>query len=204
MFSKELADKIDKFLHENLEIMFEFEFNGLLLLYGGALRGYIMDIPIKDYDFFVLTQEEANLLEFLKKYNINYEKNYNHGYKFTYNNLKVGLNSTNDLYNVCGYNTDFLFYDIHRKQFIPIGIKNAVEKRKIIIYEYYGYPSYECRMALKNRLKKHKEYIQFLSNDEKPVRVIKKNKYYRRLFIGFLKNPSKIKKIFSRRKHDVW
>jgi len=198
MFNKELADKIDEFLRGNLDIMFEFEFNGLLLLYGGALRGYIMDIPIKDYDFFLLTQDEDNLLDFFKKYNIAYQENYNHGYKFTYNNLKVGLNSTNDLCNVCGYNTDFLFYDIHRKQFIPIGMKQAIKKRQIIIYEYYGYPRYECRVALRNRLKKHKEYVQFLSNSKRPVKVVRKNKFFRRMFIGFLKKPSKIKKFFRR------
>lgn len=198
MFNQDVADKIDKFLHENLDIMFKFEFNGLLLLYGGALRGYIMDIPIKDYDFFLLTQEEANILEFFEKYNIIYEKNYDHGYNFTYNNLKVGLNSTNDLCNVCGYNTDFLFYDVHRKTFIPIGMEKAIKERKIIIYEYYGYPRYECRVALRNRLKKHKEYIKFLSNNQKPVKVVRKNKYWRRMLIGFLKHPSKIKKFFRR------
>ena len=198
MFNKELADKMDQFLRENLDIMFEFEFNGLLLLYGGALRGFMMDIPIKDYDFFLLTQEEPNILEFFDKFNIKYSKNLNHGYKFVYNNLDVGFNFTNDLWNVCGYNTDFLFYDIHRKQFIPIGMKRAIKKRRIEIYEYYGYPGYPLRVALRNRLKKHKEYVKFLSNSDKPVRVVRKNKYFRRMFIGFLKKPSKIKKFFRK------
>lgn len=198
MFTNEMRNKIDKFLRENLDIMFEFEFNGLLLLYGGSVKGMIMDTRIKDYDFLILTQEETNLLDFFKKYDLKYEENYGHGYKFVYNDLKVGINVVNDLSKVCGYNTDALFYDIHRKQYIPIGVKQAIKERKVKIYEYNGYPRYECRQAKKRRLNNAKKFIQFMNNDNKSVKVVRKNKYFRRMIIGFLKHPSKIIKLFRR------
>lgn len=198
MFGKELIEKIDKFLHENMEIMFNFEFNGLLILYGGALKGFIMDKPIKDYDFFVLTQEESNILDFIKKYKLDYKINSNHGYTIEYNGLLIGLNSTDDLFNVGAYNTDLIFYDVHRKQFIPFGINNALRKRQVIIYAYNGYPRYEWRVNNKKRLNTAKEFIQFMNNDYKRVRIIRKNNYFRRMLIGFLKKPSKIMKLFRR------
>ena len=198
MFNKEMADKIDKFLRENLDIMFKFEFNGLLLLWGGALRGLIMDVPIKDYDFVLLTQEEPNTLEFIKKYNLEYKINPGHGYTIFYNNLLVGLCSSNDLCYQGNYSTDFVFYDVRRKQFIPIGMKQTFEKRQVIVYEYIGYPRYEKRMSLKRRLDAGKKLIQFMNHDNKKVRVVRKNKYWRRMLIGFLKQPSKIKKLFRR------
>jgi len=198
MFTKEQINKIDKFLHENFEIMFEFEFNGLLLLMGGAVKGFIMDTPIRDFDFVVLTQENDNILEFIRKYKLKYKINPGHGYTINYNNFLIGLSSTNDLSKVGILSTDFLFYDIHRKQLIPIGIKNSIKKRKIIDVGYFGYPRYEQRVRLKKRKEFAKKFVQFMNNDNKRVRVVRKNKYFRRMFFGFLRNPFKIKKLFRR------
>lgn len=196
MFDKKTADKIDKFLHQNLSIIFDFEFNGLLLLGGGAVKGFIMNTAIKDYDFFLLTQEKDNIMDFINKYNLKYQINPGHGYTIYYNNLLIGINSTNDLCYIGKYNTDFLFYDIHRKQFIPIGIKQAIEKRKVIIYGYDGYPRIEKRKSLAKKLNTAKQFIQYMNNDTKKVKVVRKNKYYQRLFIGFIKKPQKITKLF--------
>lgn len=197
MFTKDIVNKIDDFLKKNLDIMFEFEFNGLLFLWGGAIKSIIMDLPIRDLDFVLLTQDDENTLEFIKKFKLEYKVNGDHGYSFIYNNLLVGLSSTNDLF--CeGYNTDLVFYDIRRKQFIPFGIRYALEKRHIIIYGYHGYPKIEKRKHNRERLKTAKEFIKFMTNNNKRVRVVRKNKYYRRMLIGFLKHPSKIKKLFKR------
>lgn len=197
MFTKEMNDKIDKYLRENLPIMYEFEFNGLLLLYGGAIKSFIMDTPIRDFDFAVLTQEEDNILDFIKKYNLKYEINNGHGYAIFYNNLIIGLSSKKDLFHDC-YSTDLLFYDIHRKQFIPIGVKHSIQKRRILIFGYHGYPRRAKRIRLKSRLNKAKQFIKFMNNDNRRVRVVRKNNYYKRIFISFLKKPSKIKKLFRR------
>lgn len=202
MFNQELANKIDSFLRKNLDIMFDFEFNGLLLLRGGAIKGFIMDTKIKDYDFVLLTQEKDNIMDFINTHNVEFLGKDSREYKFTYNNLKIGINPTNDLSYIASLNIDFLFYDVHRKQFIPIGISKALKKRKIIVYGYFGFPRYEQRVALKNRIKVGQEFVQFLTKSNKKVKVVRKNKYYKRLLIGFLKNPSKIKKLF-RGKNNV-
>lgn len=197
MFTKEMVDKVDKFLHENFEIMFEFEFNGLLLLWGGAIKSLIMDAPVNDVDFVLLTNEKDNILDFIKKYKLEYRMKNENVYEIKYNDYLIDLSANNDLF--ChGYNTDLIFYDIHRKQFLPFGIKQALIKRQVIVYGYQGYPRVEKRQHMKNRLDIAKKFIQFMNNDNKRVRVIRKNKYYRCMLIGFLKQPSKIKKLFRR------
>lgn len=195
MFTKEMIDKIDSFLHKNCDIIFDFEFNGLLLLFGGAVPSLIMDLPVNDIDIVLLTQEDDNVLKFMKKYNLDYKMKSNYVYEFKYNNYSIDLSVTNDLFN-CGYNTDLLFYDIHRKQIIPIGIKRAIDKRLIEIYGYRGYPKIQIRKHMKKRLEKAKKFIKFMNNDNAFVRVNRKNKYYLRLFLGFLKKPIKIKRLF--------
>ena len=84
---------------------------------------------------------------------------------------------------------------------ILIGIKQAIEKRQVIIYGYDGYQKYKKRKHKKDRLIAAKRFIQFMNNDNRKVKVVRKNKYYIRMFMGFLKHPSKIKKIFRRGYH---
>ena len=193
MFTKEMIDKIDKFLHDNLDIIFNFEFNGLLFLWGGAIKSIIMDTPVNDIDFVLLTQEEDNILEFIKKNKIDYKCPFIGVYNF--NNYMVDLALKNDLHNY-GYSTDLIFYDVNRKQIIPIGVKQSIKKRIIINYDYRGYQNVKRRKHKKKRLIDAKKFIQFMNKDNKRVRVVRKNNYYRRMFIGFLKHPSKIKKLF--------
>lgn len=197
MFDKELAVKLDKHLREKLDIIYEFDFNGLLLLRGGAIKSVIMDTEIKDYDFVLHTFEGENIMEFINKYDVEFIEKNKYEYKFLYNGVQVGINPTDDLSNST-LNTDFLFFDIHRKQFIPFGIKQAITKRQVIVYEYLGYPRYEKRINLKERIQVAKNFIQFMNKDNKRVRVIRKDKRYRRMLLGFIKNPSKIKKLFRR------
>lgn len=198
MFSKEMADNLDYILRDRLKIMYEFNFNGLLLVCGGALKGSVMNNEIKDYDFLLLTLEKDNILDFFVKYNLTYQKIPGHGYSFCYNGYKASITATDDLANAAILSTDFLFFDVHRKQFIPIGIKKSIEKRCIYDHGYFGYPRYEQRMRLKRRKQIAKEFIQYLRGDGKKIKVIRKNKLFRRMFIGFLKKPSKIKKFFRR------
>ena len=197
MFTSEMVDKVDSFLHQNFPIIYDFEFNGLLLFWGGAIKSIIMGTPVNDLDFVLLTQEDNNILDFINKYKLNYKKKVEYVYVIKYKNYFIDLSFKNDL--LCdGYNTDMIFYDIHRKQFIPISIKQAIEKRQVIIYGYHGYPRVEKRKHNKDRLNTAKKFIQFMSNDNRKVKLVRKNKYYIRMFMGFLKHPSKILKLFRR------
>lgn len=197
MFTKEMAEKIDKFLHDNVDIIFDFEFNGLMLLYGGAVKSLIMDVPVRDLDFVLLTQDEDNILEFINKYNLQYYIKLGYVYKIKYNGYQVDIISKKDLYNN-EYNTDFLFYDIHRKQFIPFGIRQAIEKNQVIILDYYGYPRKVKRKHMRERMIKAKKFIQFMNKSNKKVKVVGNFRYFGKLLLSFIKKPSKIIKIFMR------
>ena len=45
MFNKELADKIDKLIKEKFGIIYEYKFEGIVLLYGGTIKNVIMNSP---------------------------------------------------------------------------------------------------------------------------------------------------------------
>ena len=106
MFTKEMINKIDSFLHQNFSIIYDFEFNGLLLFWGGAIKSIIMGTPVNDLDFMLLTQEDNNILDFINKYKLNYRQKGEHVYEVKYNNYFIDLSFSNDLFN-CGYNTDW-------------------------------------------------------------------------------------------------
>ena len=197
LFTQEMLDKIDNNLHENVSIIFDYDFNGLLLLWGGAIKSLIMDIPIRDYDFVLLTQEEDNVLEFIQKNNLDYSDNFGYGYSFCYNGNSIGISPKNDLFD-CSLNTDLLFYDVYRKQMIPIGIKNAIVTRSVIILRYDGYPKRLKRVHFKKRVGDAKKMIMFFSPYKKRVKVVGNFKYFIRLCLGFFKKPYKIIKLFRR------
>ena len=74
MFGEDLAKKIDKQLRKKMDIMFEFEFNGLLLFSGNALKKMMMGNKIDVYNFILLTWEKNNVIDFFQKNNLKYKK----------------------------------------------------------------------------------------------------------------------------------
>lgn len=192
MFTKEHIEKIDKYLHENFDIIFDFEFDGLFLLFGGAVKDLIMDRPIKDLDFILLTQTEGNIEEFLEKNKIEYAMGpMCKCYRFFYNNIQIDITKTNDLYYAGNLNTDRLFYDLKRKQLIPIGISYAIEKKTIVDYYYQGY------FKIKKRIKKAKSFINFMNKNKSKIKVKYKYNILFRLCRAFFKRPRKIVKFFA-------
>ena len=150
MFEKEIINKLDDLIKTKFPQILNFKFDGIILLIGGAIKDVIMDKPIKDLDFTLLTNGKGNVLEFIKHNNFKYKKNKYRGYKIIHKNIEIDIDTTNDLLDVGHLNTDFLFYDAMRKQLIPIGIKQAINKK--IIYEYY----YQGYKIPQKRIKKAK------------------------------------------------
>lgn len=192
MFNKEQIEKIDQYLHKNFDIIFDFEFTGLMLLFGGAVKDIIMDKPINDLDFLLLTQTDDNIKQFLDIYKLTYKQNKYKGYSIIYNDIKIDINITNDLYYTGTLNTDMLFYDIKNKQLIPIGIKYALVKNEIVEYYYKGY------FKARRRIKRGKNFIKFINNNNKRVKVRYNYNRFFQLIFSFLKNPQKIIRIFSK------
>lgn len=169
MFTKEMVLKIDAFLRENLDIMFKFEFNGLLLFYGDSLKRVIIDdIKSNNYEFVLLCYAKDNVIECLKKYKIKYKYNKSNGYYFKYKKMDIYIRVVNDLCYVGNYSTDFLFYDICRKQIIPIGVKRSILKREIIDYN-------EIEECDRSSLALSKKFIDYFSNNHKKIKIKKKN-----------------------------
>ena len=192
MFDKDKVEKIDKILRKKMSVMFDFDFNGLLLLCGESLRKIMMNEKIDDYNFILLTLEKDNVQEFFEKFKLRYESLSNNEYEFTYNNVKANMIIINDLTFGATLSTDFLFYDIQRKQFIPVGIKYAVQYKKIYDLSYmYSSDDYQ-KDDLKAKEEEAKKFIQFLRGDNKRIRVIRKNRLWRR-FIQIFKRSDKRK-----------
>ena len=132
MLNADNQKKLDKFINEKFDIILKHNFNGILLLYGGAIRNTLINEPINDLDFVVLTQDECQILEFIKKYNLKYKINMFGGYKIFCDDIAVDISSTNDLLKMGTYNIDMIFYDVVNHIFIPCGYIEAISDRKII------------------------------------------------------------------------
>ena len=73
--------------------------------------------------------------------------------------------------------TYFLFYDIHRKQFIPVGIKYSVRDKKIYDMSYVNPSNCYGEKEFKEKDEVGKKFVQFLRGDSKKIRVVRKNKF---------------------------
>ena len=158
MFKDIDVNKIDNFLKDKFDIIFDFEFDGLLLLIGGTVKDLIMGRDnIKDLDFTLYTTNKGNIEEFIKKYHLKSKRNIYRGYKINYKGMDIDITTCNDLYDAGHLSTDFLFYDVKRKKLIPIGIKKSIQENRIIDYYYQGY------FRPKERIKKAKNFLYFMN-----------------------------------------
>lgn len=168
MLSVDNQKKLDKFIKEKFNIIFEYNFKGRVLLYGGAVRNTLIDEKINDLDFVILTQDECEIPKFIKKYDLKYKFNMHGGYKIFYNDVVVDIYSTNDLCNAGKYNIDMLFYDVINHVFIPCGYINAIDNRKIIeqnLKEPFVF------YLEKVRLKKLVDHVKHATKNSKKVKV---------------------------------
>ena len=177
---------IDKYLKNNFPQILEYSFDGLMLLIGGTIKDLIMGKnKSKDLDFTLITQKEGNVKEFIKKYKLNVIKEINDGYVIKYNNIYISIKTLSCFCDAVHLNTDHLYYDIKRKQLIPIGIKYAIEKNIIIDYYYHGY------YRPKKRIKKAKIFLNYLNHKKNSKVKYKYNRIYY-LLRSFIKHPQKL------------
>ena len=158
--------KLDKLIKEKFPIIYEYDFGGIVFLVGGAIRNTIMGTEIKDLDFNILSQKEDRIKDFIKKYNLSYRINAFGGYKIRYNGFDIDIHTTDDLLTMT-YDVDMLFYDIEMKMLISWGAFRAYERRTITEVNNEIEPVFVYNM----RRKKLINYIKYISNSNKPVRV---------------------------------
>lgn len=123
-----------------------------IYLVGGSIRDLICAKIPKDMDFVVLGKEQLDwVLKVLKAFHINYDLNRFGGYKFTYQNTKIDLWLTEDLFSAMQYNVDELYFDLRTNSLLSftfddfrmnglniINPKNNIEKgreKKLVEFE---------------------------------------------------------------------
>lgn len=156
MFSKKGIEKIDKYLHATFPQIYEFNFDGIVLLYGGAIKNIIMNEKVKDLDFLILGDGNDKILEFIDYNKFKFRLNALQGYKII-TNIEVDICARYDLHEVGRYSADLLFYDINRKQLLSFSFTNSVNKKTIFDYYYF-------EQALSQTIdheKKVKRYIKY-------------------------------------------
>ena len=168
MFNVDMINKIDKQLHKKISILFDFEFNGLLFFYGKSLKDLMMNNKVTTYSFLLLTYDADNVQDFVDKNGLDYKCNLNGVWEIKYNNVLLNIRVLSDLCYDLNFNTDYLFYDVYRKQFIPVGIKQCLANKEIIDYG---------DNSDKLLLEESKKFINYFSdNKRKRIKIRKKNK----------------------------
>ena len=165
MFSKVEVNKVNSYLEKHSDIVSNFEFSGLMLLFGESVIKVIMNKPIDTLSFVLLTHSKENIRDFFKVNKIHYEFNSEKMcYSFYYNNHLINIYFTNDLHYVGNLNTDHIFFDIKRKYFIPLGIKYALKYNEVFVL-YYD------KNCSKNKIDQAKDFIRFMNHNKKNVKV---------------------------------
>ena len=106
----------------------------------------------------------------MKRNSLEYCHNAFGGYKIIYNNLKIDMAFYDDLYLSGHLSTDFLFYDVFRKQILPFGFKNTEELK--VIFDYYDQGFFNTNRRIR---KAKKSIAPFTCNN------YKKKHYYCRI-----------------------
>lgn len=178
---------IDKFIHETFPIIYDFKFDGIVLLFGGSIRSLIMGEKVRDLDFVVLSQKKCEIKQFLDKYHIKYKYNVFGGYKINYNGMEIDLSTIDDLLDVATYDTDLLFFDIEKKLLIPIGATFSYKNRTITQMNFDKQPT----VGDKRRLKKLIRFVKYITGSNKRVKVKRKRFKWH---VEMLKKKAKIYK----------
>lgn len=171
MLNCDNACKLDELIHVRFPIIYDFKFDGIVLLYGGSIKNIIMGSDVHDLDFVILTQGECQITEFIHKFKLKYTKNAGGGYKIFYNNFTIDICSCNDLQETAIYDIDLLFYDIEKHLFISCGVMNAIENRTITEVN----DDKNALYSNKRRVKKLIKFVKYVTNSNKRVKV-KQNK----------------------------
>ena len=171
MFDKELAIKVEKVIKDKFPLIYEYNFDGIVLLYGGTIKNVMMKSIVHDLDFAILTQGKCQIIDFINKFKLKYYKNAGGGYKILYDNFTIDIASYKDLMDTGIYDIDMLFFDINKRNFISFGAINAIDSRTIREINNEKNPLY----SNKERLKKLIKFIKYISRNDKRVKI-KQNK----------------------------
>lgn len=171
MFDKKLANKIDEFIKEKFPILYEYDFDGIIMVYGGVIKNLLMGEPVKDLDIAILSQNECQIGDFIKKYKLRFYKNMCGGYKILYNDFTVDFCTVSDYIEIIQFDIDALCYDVRGHEFICIGAMGAIEANLfslVVAGNFHLHPG--------RRVNKLKKFVSFVNKKQGRVGV-KYNKF---------------------------
>ena len=167
MVDKKKRILLDNLIKEKFPIIYDYNFDGIVLLFGGAIRNTIMGSVVKDLDFVIISQNSKEIIQFIKKYNLSYTKTSFGCYKIYYKNETIDMFIVDDIMDSGFYNIDMLFYDFKSHEFINFGAIDAIESRNIIELKNKKPAIY----INKFRLKKIINFIKNVTKNNKGVKV---------------------------------
>ena len=99
-----------------------------IYLLGGAIRDLIYAKQPKDLDFVVLGKENTDfVLQVFEKFNIKYRFNRFGGFRLYYNNIKIDLWLSDDLFSSIQYNVDGLFFDLKNNSLLSLTFEDFID-----------------------------------------------------------------------------
>ncbi len=128
----EIVKDVEEAFNEYFDVFSKFNIEGKPYIIGGFLRNILLDRSTKDLDIIVLNGNKENILENIRKNNLEYKINNFNGYKILYNGKEIDIWDVNNLIDGIEYNIEALFYDIKEKKFIDLGFTDSIENNRLI------------------------------------------------------------------------
>ncbi len=98
-----------------------------IYLLGGAIRDLMYAKKPKDLDFVILGKENIDfVVQVFEKLDIDYSFNRFGGFRFYYDDTKIDLWLTDDLFSSIQYNVDGLFFDLKNNSLLSLTFEDFV------------------------------------------------------------------------------
>ncbi len=122
-----LQMRLENYIKNHFEPAYTISMLCPIYLLGGAIRDLIYAKKPKDLDFIVLGKENLDwVLQVLDKFNIKYSYNRFGGFRFYYNNTKIDLWLSDDLFSSIQYNIDGLFFDLKSNSLLSLTFEDFI------------------------------------------------------------------------------
>ena len=122
-----LQMRLENYIKNHFDLAYTISKLCPIYLLGGAIRDLIYAKKPKDLDFVVLGKENIDwILQIFERFNIEYSYNRFGGFRFYYNNTKIDLWLSDDLFSSIQYNVDGLFFDLKNNSLLSLTFEDFI------------------------------------------------------------------------------
>ena len=171
-YLEDSAELINKAFYEYFNIFSQFKLDGKPYILGGFLRDTLIKKDAKDLDIVVLNGNRQNILNNIKRLNLEYDLNSFGDYKISCDGKKIDIWPVNNLIEAIEFNIDGLFYDINESKFVDLGFIDAMEVNKIIKINALNHPNPNHDRTKK--IIKEMEILRQIAFEQSKVEQLKK------------------------------